>query len=39
MCPDTFDEDIDLGNNFLEVTDDNSMVASLNSNLCENVQF
>jgi hypothetical protein len=37
IYPDTFNEDIDLGNNFVEVTDDNSMVAGLNSNLCENI--
>ena len=37
--PHAFDEDIDLGDNFVEVTDDDSMVSGLNSDLCENIQL
>lgn len=35
----TTDEDIDLGNNIVEVTEDNAMVANINSDLCENIQL
>ena len=34
----TSDEDIDLDNNFVEAAEDFVMLASLHSNICDNIQ-